>query len=620
MKKCRINLKIHVQTIIVLFSSTISTNTLSLQRVSSLQTPEQRRNMIARQAAFKKMQEQKEMTELLSAMVPSDVLKHHLIPDIIKPVSNYLKAEIAKKNILNPMTLEGHPSKITNAQFSKNGKILVTSCEGDQNNLIIWDVEKAKKLHTISAPNAPGTNVALVTPSPDGSKVVSVAGTQKKDENNIEETTNPKIIIWDRASGKQIKELTLTEGAMGDIEWSFDSKRIVFSIHKDKKADINIADGTTGNIIATHHIEEIPIFELNPAGNTMLINAKEELTLYDLTTGKMLKKLEGLVGNLFDYSYSADGKKIVATNPDSQTVLICDGQTGNQLKQFNNLTADKASLNSNGTKMLTTDFNNNTIISIWDVATQTIISTISAPVQVYFVHFSPDSTMIAATMENSDIVLWNATSGEQLFTASGEEVIFSSDSKRIQTHTSSSAENREKRIVTLWDTTTKYLIKTFTAHQDLFATTPDFYNIVTPDDNNNHNFILWTPFTPEERSALTKMNELTIKQTHYLHQLYTTKLRRLPVSTANSEEFKGLPAEIQSMITRYLSTSQISMQPTIKMPQAARPLTPQAPGATYPPVEPPLGSWERPITPPVPTPRVKKEEPKSWWEWATTGW
>lgn len=631
MKSYKILSKNRTQAIIALFFMVISTNIISMQRAASLQTPEQRRATIARQVAFKKMQEQKEMTELLSTMVDPAVLKHHLVPQILEPVIKHLKAEIIKKNIFHFTVLAGHPAKIINPEFSKNGKILVTSCEGDKDNLIIWDVEKAQKLHAISVPNAPEAQVEIVVASPDGSKIIAASEITKTSDSNPElEIIQSVLTLWDAKTGKLIKQLDIPHDYVNEITFSVDGKQIIVvgapakiitdaNINDpESKGYIYIADAHTGNTIVTHEIiNNFPDIIKNPNGNTIVVRSDIDLNLYDVNTGKLITKLDGPTQKIYQANYSTDGKKIIASDTLAETVFIWDGQTGKQLQQFNIPGVTSAvTLNSDATKMLTTNFND-TLISVWDTAAQSVINTIDPMIQVYSVQFSPDNTMIAATRADIRIAIWNATSGEQLFTAPGDDFAFSSDSKRIQTHVSP-AENEEKCSVTLWNTATKQQIKTFVADHDLFEMTPNFYNVVSPDDNNDHNFILWTPYTPEERAAFAKMNDLTMKQAHYLHQLYTTKLRKLPVSTADSEEFKSLPVEIQIMITRYLSSSSISMQPKINVPKSVTPPVTVQPVAIQRPAR-QIAAPTKPTPAPAPAP-VEPTKPQSWWQWMTTGW
>ena len=68
------------------------------------------------------------------------------------------------------LSLVGHPNYIFSVAFSPDGTKIVSSCWGDQNNLIIWDAITGKRLcNLVGHPN----NVMSVAFSPDGKKIVS---------------------------------------------------------------------------------------------------------------------------------------------------------------------------------------------------------------------------------------------------------------------------------------------------------------------------------------------------------------------------------------------------------------------------------------------------------------
>ena len=164
------------------------------------------------------------------------------------------------------------------------------------------------------------------------------------------------------------------------------------------------------------------------------------------------------------------------------------------------------------------------------------------------------SMFLAAGQGTPNMILYNTTPVEQIQTFSVNNIdsgIFSSDGKRIQTHKSA-----EKCTVKLWDTATGKEIHTFIAEHDLLDMTPNFLTTISPDDTNDHNFILWTSFTPEERAALkTIETDLNLHQAHFLYQLYNAKLSKSPLSANVTEKITSLPQNTQNMITQYLTAS-----------------------------------------------------------------
>lgn len=588
-----------------------TTQIMPMYRASSLQTPEQRRALAAKQAVYQKLQQQKqkELAAQAAAILPPDIQRYEIATRILPPVIAYLKQEIAKKNTFYPVSLEGHPAKITNAEFSKNGKILVTSSEGSNQNLIIWDVETMRKLRTISVPIPAERNIEIVVPSPDGSKVIASIDitTQSKDNPELE-ITESTLILCDTATGNLIKMLELPHKYVNEIEFSSDSKRIIVTGAPEKtitdpnapesQAYIYIADAATGNTITTHEIiNNYANITLNPNGSTMVVRSDTDLILYDLATGKEIKKLEGPTHKIYNANYSADGRKIIGDDVFEGIVFIWGGETGRLLKQFNNLFSNGVALNSNATKMLTTDAMNQTI-SLWDVATQAITRTITTSENIFFVKFSPDDTMIAATMDNEKVTIWNAGTSEELIATSGNDVIFSADSKRVEIH-KSPAENEEKCTMVIWDLSKKQEIHTFVAKHDLFNETSDLLNAISPDAND-HNFILWTSFSPEERATLQKVEKgLDITHVQFLNELYKAKLNNTPISIFDNPSFKTLPVDVQNMITLYL-------QPTSTLQKTGL-------------IQKPVPFEQSAVTIQQPLPQ-QKPQPQGLWQRITSGW
>src|SRR5579872_2618864 len=569
-----------------------------------------------------------ELTALLSSyFLPNDIQRYLMLPNILAPVIDYLKEQITSQDILYPTVLQGHPDEITNCEFSKNGAIVVTSSKGATDNLIIWDVQTGRKLKTISVPN--GT-VDIVKPSPDGSRVITFLK-QKIDESKSEDAPNntkETIVLWNTKTGNEIKKIDITENIVAEVQFSDDGSRVVVGAQSkeiivenenqpEEKTFIYIVDGNTGNIINKHDIvNNYAQADIAPQGTTMVARSGENLILYDLITGTMIKQLDGTINKNSNIDYSADGTKITASNFTTETVFIWDGLTGEKITEFNNIPYNSA-LNSDGTTIATYEFtaNNNYVINIWDVATHEKSKVLEATrnfTNLYDINFSPNNTMILAATDIG-IIIWNTTTGTEIKTLLWPnqgyfEATFSSNSTRIQSH-KSTEENQEKCTVIFWDVTTGRQIERFIELHDLLETTPDFLNIISPDPDNNHNFILWTSLNSEERAALkTIETKLDLHQAHALYQLYIAKKSHAHL-LAENKQWAQLPANIQAIARRYLMnvpslTQKVVMDPTFDTRQAFE----QAESSST--VLSPEKK-EAEITPPQPVPT------KTWWQWFT---
>ena len=87
------------------------------------------------------------------------------------------------------LSLVGHPNYIFSVAFSPDGTKIVSSCWGDQNNLIIWDAITGKRLCNLAGHLKGVESVAF---SPDGTKIVSGGG---GDQNNL--------LVWTLLTDKE---------------------------------------------------------------------------------------------------------------------------------------------------------------------------------------------------------------------------------------------------------------------------------------------------------------------------------------------------------------------------------------------------------------------------------
>lgn len=114
----------------------------------------------------------------------------------------------------------------------------------------------------------------------------------------------------------------------------------------------------------------------------------------------------------------------------------------------------------------------------------------------------------------------------------------------------------------LWDLSTRQKFHTLIAKHDLYQASSDLINMVSPDANE-HNFILWTPFSKEERTQLHSIEkELDIAQVQFLHQLYMAKLNNTYIPLHNNKQFESLPKNVQSMVMMYLQPKEAAKPPS----------------------------------------------------------
>jgi WD40 repeat protein len=200
------------------------------------------------------------------------------------------------------------------------------------------------------------------------------------------------------------------------------------------------------------------------------------ILLWDLSTGKQLRALEGHIDNINDVEFSSDGRTLVSGSKD-QTVRVWDVATGKQLKmmQDTNGVASVVAVSSDGHTLASAGDNSpsgesdvgdtvNTI-ELWDSTTGEITQTLSR--QKYWTSslaFSPDGQTLASACWDDTVTLWDVATGKALRSISGladlpGELVFSPDGRTL-------AISNGDNTIQLRDVATGQLLQTLTGHTD----------------------------------------------------------------------------------------------------------------------------------------------------------
>lgn len=378
--------------------------------------------------------------------------------------------------------LTGHSNSIRFLKFTTDNNYLISA---DDNTIRVWDIYKG----TILAEIKEEYNIHLVDVSPDtkkiavssentaavyntmtGEKLVSLDGMPDYEEDGHSEyiiamhfspdnsailtaSLDGTVIIWDAATGKNLKRFIDFMAGLNDAVYSADGKRIATSSH-DKY--IKIWDPATKEVI-------------------------NEWTTADKQTAKKL-------------AFSADGKKLISINEKNTTLVVWDVLTGKTTRQINSSTVkqpdqiietyiQEASFLAGGSRLLVV-FNIG-LANIIDIATGKIINTINTNSYLHTAITSPDEKKIVTGTDL--ITVWNSSNGKKTNELKGNtvgvgHVAFSPDDKRVV------ADNA------LWDARMGTIIKDGNPDKaaGLLAFTPDGKKLIT---TSNFSVSIWDNFT-----------------------------------------------------------------------------------------------------------------------------
>jgi WD40 repeat protein len=209
--------------------------------------------------------------------------------------------------------------------------------------------------------------------------------------------------------------------------------------------------------------------------DTMIVSAgfstdqTTSIFLWDVKTGKLLKKMGANLAEVYSVAFNYDGTKIVSGG-DGNIIYIWDVQTGKLFKKLeshtiiNNIFNDAVNsvrFNNDGTKIVSGSDDN--IVRIWDVQTGKEILTLNGHTNsVTSVSFNHDDTMIVSGSEDITIRIWDVQTGKEILRLEGHKynvrtVAFNYNSTKI---ISGSDDNTIK----IWDVKTGKEMLTLEGH------------------------------------------------------------------------------------------------------------------------------------------------------------
>lgn len=208
--------------------------------------------------------------------------------------------------------LDGHPKRVTLAEFSPSSRRLVTASR--DNTARIWEVASGGMLAAMSGHEA---EIFAATFSPDGRHVLT---------GSMDNTAR----LWLAATGEQVASFEGHGSVISDVAFSVDGReaRTVSWDRTLRRWDIS-----SGREIAVLSIgQETPHAVSFVAGaDRVMVTSQEGIgQLRDATSGAVLVTLRGHESWIQDVSYSPDGSLILTASQD-RTARLWDARSGEQL-------------------------------------------------------------------------------------------------------------------------------------------------------------------------------------------------------------------------------------------------------------------------------------------------
>ena len=319
-------------------------------------------------------------------------------------------------------TMPYHINEITHLEYSRNGKLLLSSAY--DYTAAVWKLDapeteneevyaQAAVFHdreVLDADFSPDATI-FVTASIDGtakivdsttgevrftltghSDRINTARFDSRGNRVVTASDDGLAIIWDATTGKELHRLKLHRSWVNHAEFS--------------------ADGT----------------------QVLTASSDGQVALWDANTGKLIRIYRAFDKNAWHASINRDGTRIAAAGPTGGVVF--DAATGKEIARLpHDFETYFAQFSPDGLRILTVDEGGKA--NIWKSDDGSLVTELvghTAP--IYFGTWSADSSTVATVSEDGTARLWNPLSGETILTIENPrdefwDVSFSPDGKYV---------------------------------------------------------------------------------------------------------------------------------------------------------------------------------------------
>ena len=311
------------------------------------------------------------------------------------------------------LTLKGHTQMITSAEFSPDGKYIITgSCDQTAK---VWDAESGRELLTIRGHCDMIQSVGF---SPDGRRIVTGSADRT-------------VKVWEFSIGRDLLTFDGQSLRMGAL--SRDGKSIVTA---GEDSGAKLWDTSSGRELLTFegHAKEFRGLAFSPDGRLVAgVSPDDTGTVWEATSGRELLSLKGVDGSRGLVSFAPDGQRIltggcdvpakVYNTADGRDILVLRGHKRGVLA---------AACSPNGQQIATGGYDKT--VKIWDARTGAELHMFKGHgTTVIGIEYSQDGQRVATWDLDLTAKVWNVASGEELLTAEGipTGVAFSPDGHRV---------------------------------------------------------------------------------------------------------------------------------------------------------------------------------------------
>jgi WD40 repeat protein len=299
-----------------------------------------------------------------------------------------------KKGVDLYKTLSGHNSRIYSADFSPNGKYVVTA-SGD-NSAKIWEVATGAPVATL---RGHPSHVFSARFSPNSRQVITAGGEIAK--------------LWNVPSGTEIRAFKGHSNNVHSAEFSPDGAVVVTG---SEDGTVKLWNAQNGQEIRTIEVTKkgwVYDAAFSPNGRTLAIGAANGLAgLWNVSNGQQIQSFDGHNRAISSVSFSQDGR-FLATSSIDNTTRIWEVSSGRLMQTLRGEDFREVNFSPDGKYTVTASAGG--VSQVWRVRDGEQILTIehsSAAMRVLSATFSQDGEYIVTAGDDQTAKIWRINLSE----------------------------------------------------------------------------------------------------------------------------------------------------------------------------------------------------------------